>query len=136
LFIVPSTLQVRKKELPSCNTDIISFAVMYDDNFQGKTINSWNINNLMVLFMKRKEDEKRRIVTVTSKRMITIPAVFAKKYGIKKSTKLEVIDTGKGLLLVPIVSFEDLFGVDDKETAKKIIEGIHQDRKKDIELEE
>ncbi|MGQ4914350.1 MAG: AbrB/MazE/SpoVT family DNA-binding domain-containing protein [Candidatus Asgardarchaeia archaeon] len=77
--------------------------------------------------MKKREDEKRRIVTVTSKRMITIPA---KKYGIKKSTKLEVIDTGKGLLLVPIVPFEDLFNVDDKETAKKIIEGIHRDRKK------
>ncbi len=78
----------------------------------------------------------RKIVTVTSKRMITIPAKIARKYGIKKSTKVEVIDTGHGILLVPITPFEDLFGVDDMETARKIVEGIHEFRKKDLLLED
>jgi len=77
-----------------------------------------------------------KVVTVTSKRMITIPADIARKYGIKKSTKLEVIDTGKGILLVPIPSFKDLFGVDSREIAREIIRGIHEDRRREVEREE
>jgi len=74
-----------------------------------------------------------KIVTVTSKRMITIPADIARKYGIKRSTKLEVIDTGKGILLVPIPSFDDLFGVDEKGIAKEIIKEIHRDRRMELD---
>ena len=76
-----------------------------------------------------------KIVTVTSKRMITIPADIARKYGIKKSTKIEVIDTGKGILLIPIPSFEDLFGVDSKELAREIIYEIHEDRREEVQRE-
>ena len=86
--------------------------------------------------MVKKVEDKKTIITVTSKRMITIPEKFAKKYGIKKSTKIEVIDTEKGLLLVPIMPFEDLFNVDTEETTKKIVEGVHESRKKDVELED
>lgn len=64
--------------------------------------------------------------------MITIPAEIAKKYGIKKSTKIEVIDTDHGILLVPIVPLDELFGVDDIKTAKKIVEGIHESRNNDF----
>jgi len=77
----------------------------------------------------------KRIITVTSKRMITIPADLARKYRIEKSTKLEVIDTGEGILLIPIIPFEKLFGVDDKETAKEIISTLHRRRKREIEKE-
>ncbi len=72
-----------------------------------------------------------KTVTVTSKRMITIPAEIARKYGIEKSMKLEVVDTGKGILLIPIVPFEKLFGVDDKKLAKEIISEIHKERKEE-----
>ena len=78
----------------------------------------------------------KAIVTVTSKRMITIPAKFARMYGIKNSTKIEIIDTDRGLLLVPLVPLEDLFGIDSKETARKIIEEIHKSRRVDMELED
>jgi len=77
-----------------------------------------------------------KIVTVTSKRMITIPADIARKYGIKKSTKIEVIDTGKGILLIPIPSFEDLFGVDSRELAKEIISEIHEERRREVYKED
>ncbi len=77
----------------------------------------------------------KRIITVTSKRMITIPADLARKYSIEKSTKLEVIDTGEGILLIPIIPFEKLFGVDNKETAKEIISTLHRHRKREIEKE-
>ncbi len=36
----------------------------------------------------------------------------ARKYGIRRSMKLEVVDTGRGILPVPIVQFDDLFGAD------------------------
>ena len=74
-----------------------------------------------------------RVVTVTSKRMVTIPSDIARKYGIGKSTKLEVIDTGKGILLVPIVPFEKLFGIDSKELSREIIEEIHAERRREAE---
>ena len=74
-----------------------------------------------------------RVVTVTSGRRITIPADIARRYGIKESSKLEVIDTGKGILLVPIPSFKDLFGVDSREVAREIIRGIHEDRRREEE---
>ena len=86
--------------------------------------------------MVKKMENERKIVTVTSKMMITIPAKFAKKYNIKKSTKVEIIDTGKGLLLIPIVPFDDLFGIDSKETTEKIVKGIHESRRKEIEQED
>ena len=73
-----------------------------------------------------------RVVTVTSKRMITIPADIARKYGIEKSTKVEVIDTGEGILLIPITPFEKLFGVDDKELAKEILSEIHEERRREV----
>ena len=54
----------------------------------------------------------------------------------RNQPKLKSIDTGHGILLVPITPFEDLFGVDDMETARKIVEGIHEFRKKDLLLED
>lgn len=72
-----------------------------------------------------------RVVTVTSKRMMTIPADIARKYGIRKSTRLEVIDTGKGILLVPIVPLEELFGVDDRDFAREMISEIHKERRRE-----
>jgi len=63
--------------------------------------------------------------------MVTIPSEIARRYGIKKSTKLEVIDTGKGILLIPIVPFEELFGVDSVELGREIIEEIHEERRRE-----
>jgi len=78
----------------------------------------------------------KRVVTVTSKRMVTIPVDLARKYNIEKSTKLEVIDTGEGILLIPITPLEKLFGIDDKKTAKEIISLLHQNRKREVKREE
>jgi len=87
--------------------------------------------------VKKKMEHKIRIVTVTvaSKRMIAIPAKFAKKYNIKKSTKVEIIDTGKSLLLIPIISYDDLFGVDSEETTKRIVNEIYISKREEVEPE-
>ena len=41
-------------------------------------------------------------VTVTTKGQIVIPAKTRKKYGLKKGTKLRIIDNGEELILKPI----------------------------------
>ncbi|MEM3088702.1 MAG: AbrB/MazE/SpoVT family DNA-binding domain-containing protein, partial [Candidatus Bathyarchaeia archaeon] len=50
--------------------------------------------------------------TVTSKGTVTIPAEVRRKYGIRKGSKVEFIETEEGILIVPIPRFEELFGVD------------------------
>ena len=71
--------------------------------------------------------------TVTEKGMITLPADMRRKYSIKRGSKVKLMEEGKGILVVPIPKFEDLFGIDPsmKEVAKAISEG----RREEIEHE-
>jgi len=50
-------------------------------------------------------------VVVTKKGQTTIPAKLRKKYKIEEGTKLEVIDTKKGILLKPEKSIWDKIGI-------------------------
>ena len=49
-------------------------------------------------------------VIVTRKGQTTIPAGLREKYRIRRGSRLEVVDTGEGILLRPKVSVSDLAG--------------------------
>jgi AbrB family looped-hinge helix DNA binding protein len=49
-------------------------------------------------------------VVVTKKGQTTIPARLRKKFKIEEGTRLEVIETGEGILFIPKKSFWDLIG--------------------------
>ena len=53
-------------------------------------------------------------VLVTRKGQTTIPARLRKKYRIKEGTRLEVIDSGSGILLKPKPNTVDLAGSGSK----------------------
>ena len=74
-------------------------------------------------------------VSVNSRGMVTIPAKLRKKYNIKDGSKFVVKEHELGLLYIPIVDFEDLFGVDSKELGYEIIREIHEDRTKERKKE-
>jgi AbrB family looped-hinge helix DNA binding protein len=67
--------------------------------------------------------------TVTEKGMITLPAEIRRKYSIKKGSRVKLIEEEKGILVVPIPKFEDLFGIDPtmEEVAKAISEGRREE---------
>ncbi|MGQ9719647.1 MAG: AbrB/MazE/SpoVT family DNA-binding domain-containing protein [Nitrososphaerales archaeon] len=72
-------------------------------------------------------------VIVTRKGQTTIPVRLREKYKIKESTRLEVIDTGEGVLLKPKVSIFDLAGSGSKhatvEEMKRLLDRL---RKEDV----
>jgi AbrB family looped-hinge helix DNA binding protein len=49
-------------------------------------------------------------VVVTRKGQTTIPVRLREKYRIKEGTRLEVVDSGSGILLKPVPSTVDLAG--------------------------
>lgn len=49
---------------------------------------------------------------VTWKGQITIPAELRRRHGIREGTRMEVLDSERGLILRPIPRMEDLSGVD------------------------
>jgi AbrB family looped-hinge helix DNA binding protein len=63
--------------------------------------------------------------TVTSKSMINFPARLRRKYGIRTGSKVAFVETEAGLLLVPLLSVKQMFGI-DSEHHKEIIEGIRE----------
>ena len=65
------------------------------------------------------------IATVTSKKMVVIPAEIRRKYGITEGTKIKFIDKGNMIILVPIPPLKGLFGI-DKKHYEKIVEGIRE----------
>ncbi|MGC8998956.1 MAG: AbrB/MazE/SpoVT family DNA-binding domain-containing protein [Candidatus Bathyarchaeia archaeon] len=71
--------------------------------------------------------------TVTEKGMITLPAELRRKHSIKKGSKVKFIETERGILIVPIPSLEDLFGIDP--TMKEVAKAISEGRREEIKLE-
>jgi AbrB family looped-hinge helix DNA binding protein len=68
--------------------------------------------------------------TITGKGTVTIPAEIRRKYGLKKGSRVKFIETDGGILLVPIIPLEDLFGVDReaKETVYQMIRELQEER--------
>ena len=68
--------------------------------------------------------------TITEKGTVTIPAEIRRKYKLKKGSRVKFIETDEGILLVPIIPLENLFGVDReaKETAYQMIRELQEER--------
>ncbi len=53
-------------------------------------------------------------VLVTKKGQTTIPVELRRKYGIDEGSRLEAVDTGRGILLKPRMTTADLSGTGSK----------------------
>jgi len=91
----------------------------------------------MILF-SYKYGEKNLGYTVTEKGTVTIPAEIRKKYNLRKGSRVEFVETDEGILLVPTVPLENLFGADKaiKETVYGIIKELQEERRKEASEEE
>jgi len=56
-------------------------------------------------------------VAVTRKGQTTTPAKLRAKYRIRRGSKLEVVDTGRGILLKPVASLYDAAGSASREAS-------------------
>lgn len=76
--------------------------------------------------------------TITEKGTVTIPAEIRKKYGLRKGSRVKFIETDEGILLVPVVPLEDLFGADKnfKETVYQMIKELQEERRREASEEE
>jgi AbrB family looped-hinge helix DNA binding protein len=70
---------------------------------------------------------------VTQKGTVTIPAEIRKKYGLGKGSRVEFVETDEGILLVPIIPFEDLFGADEAIKGKvyEMIKELQEERRRE-----
>jgi AbrB family looped-hinge helix DNA binding protein len=71
-------------------------------------------------------------VVITRKGQTTIPIELRRKYGLEEGSKLEVHDTGRGILLKPKPSLLDMLGTDsDVATAKEMKQLLDKMRAED-----
>lgn len=74
---------------------------------------------------------------VTSKSMVNIPAKIRKKYGIKEGDELAFVETEGGVMLVPLLSMKELFGI-DRAHRKDLLEmarELERERRKEAQRE-
>lgn len=69
--------------------------------------------------------------TITEKGTVSIPSHMRRKHGLQKGAKVEFMDTEEGILMVPIVPLEALFGADKsrKKLVRDMIREIHEERR-------
>lgn len=65
------------------------------------------------------------VATITSKKMVTIPAKIMRKYGLRQGRKVRFVETEGGLLLVPILTLTELNGVAGGR-GKDLLEGVRE----------
>ncbi len=71
--------------------------------------------------------------TITEKGTVSIPSSMRKKYGLQKGAKVEFMDTEEGILIVPVIPIENLFGADKsrKKLVHDMVREIHQERRRE-----
>lgn len=69
-------------------------------------------------------------VIITRKGQTTIPQELREKYGLKEGTKLDVLDTGDGVLLRKAISTRDLIGT-SKRTIRDLSKHLDEIRRED-----
>ena len=71
--------------------------------------------------------------TITEKGTVTIPVAIRRKHHMKKGSKVRFIETEQGALIVPVLTMEDLRGVDKdrKEVVYKMIKELQAERKEE-----
>jgi AbrB family looped-hinge helix DNA binding protein len=75
--------------------------------------------------------------TITEKGTVTIPAEVRKKYGLKKGSRVKFVETDGGILLVPVIPFEELLGADKnvKKTVYQMIKELQEERRREASEE-
>lgn len=75
--------------------------------------------------------------TITEKGTVTIPAEVRKKYKLRKGSRVKFIETDEGILLVPVIPLEDLFGADKnfKKTVYQMIKELQEERRREASEE-
>jgi AbrB family looped-hinge helix DNA binding protein len=71
--------------------------------------------------------------TITEKGTVSIPSKIRSKYGLRKGAKVEFIDTQEGIVIVPVVPIEALYGADKsrKKLVRDMILEIGQERRRE-----
>lgn len=71
--------------------------------------------------------------TITGKGTVSIPSRIRKKYGLQKGAKAEFMDTEEGIMIVPVVPIEDLFGADSfrKKLVREMIREIREEQRRE-----
>jgi AbrB family looped-hinge helix DNA binding protein len=75
------------------------------------------------------------IATVTSKKMVTIPARIRKKYGLHEGRKVRFVEVDGNLVLVPVLSLRELHGfgrehLDELKEAARELDTEHREEGK------
>ena len=75
--------------------------------------------------------------TITEKGIVPIPAEIRKKHRLRKGSRIKFFETDEGILLVPVIPFEELFGADRtaKETLYKAIKELQEERPQTLRRE-
>ncbi|MFQ5761911.1 MAG: AbrB/MazE/SpoVT family DNA-binding domain-containing protein, partial [Candidatus Bathyarchaeia archaeon] len=70
---------------------------------------------------------------ITEKGTVTVPAEIRKKYKLGRGSRVKFIETDEGVLLVPTVPLESLFGADRhrRETVYQMIRELQEERRKE-----
>ncbi|MEM2045590.1 MAG: AbrB/MazE/SpoVT family DNA-binding domain-containing protein [Candidatus Bathyarchaeia archaeon] len=70
---------------------------------------------------------------ITEKGTVTIPAEVRRRYNLRKGSRVEFVETDEGILIVPVVPLEGLYGVDGKvrEKVYGIVKELHEERRKE-----
>lgn len=68
--------------------------------------------------------------TVTEKGTITIPAKVRRRLGLSRGSQVDFVETEEGVLIVPVVPFEEMKGVDRgrKELVLQMIREVQRER--------
>ncbi|QQG49283.1 MAG: AbrB/MazE/SpoVT family DNA-binding domain-containing protein [archaeon] len=71
--------------------------------------------------------------TITSKSMVNIPASLRRKYALKEGTKVAFVEYEGAILLVPLLSPSELFGIDrdHKDEIVKAVRGLESERRRE-----
>ena len=70
--------------------------------------------------------------------MVTIPADIRRKYHLKKGSRVEFVETDEGVMIVPVVPLEGLFGADKdkKEIVYQLIRELQEERREEASEDE
>jgi AbrB family looped-hinge helix DNA binding protein len=71
--------------------------------------------------------------TITEKGTVSIPSALRSKYGLRKGAKVEFIDADEGIVIVPVVPIQTLFGIDKsrKKLVRQMVREIHKERRRE-----
>ena len=65
------------------------------------------------------------VATITSKKMVTIPAKIMKRYGLHQGRRVRFVEVEGAVLMVPVLTLTELNGVAGRH-AKALLEGVSE----------